>query len=33
MPLPIEIDLTGYIRKKSDQKYLLDNEKKGFMLS
>ncbi len=25
IPVAIEIDLTGYIRKKIDQRYLLDN--------
>lgn len=33
LPLAIEIDLTGYIRKKSDHSYLLDCDKRVFMLS
>ncbi len=31
--MPIEVDLTGYIRKKIDQKYLIDTDKKGFVLT
>jgi hypothetical protein len=33
LPLAIEVDLSGYVRKKIDQRYLLDNEKKVFVLN